>query len=126
MLYMNKETGEVLSKHEMLEQFRDDYDGGDPTNPLGWGEYFDEIPGSDKQFVTLETFADYTEDDHLNKKVFMVKPEWLLPVLEDIDRRNNREGITIEKFLDEYIYDETEAIYYLAKAKGEIFKEWQE
>ena len=30
--YMNKETGELLNREEMWEQFCNDYDGNDPTN----------------------------------------------------------------------------------------------
>lgn len=49
MMYQNKETGEILTKVEMLHQFRDDYDGGDPTNPLEWDEYYDEVPDTLKE-----------------------------------------------------------------------------
>lgn len=41
--YMNKETGEILSRQAMLRQFDDEYDGGDPTNVLGWQEYYEEV-----------------------------------------------------------------------------------
>lgn len=45
MIYMNRETGEVfLTKDDMLEDFRLEYDGGDPTNPATWEDYYDEIP----------------------------------------------------------------------------------
>lgn len=45
MVYINKQTGEVfLTKKEMLEDFRFEYDGGDPTNPATWDEYYDETP----------------------------------------------------------------------------------
>lgn len=43
MEYMNKETGEVFSFKEMLEDFRTQYDGGDPTNPATWDWYYEEI-----------------------------------------------------------------------------------
>lgn len=44
MEYMNKETGEVfLSEKEMLEDFRECYDGGDPTNPITWDECYEII-----------------------------------------------------------------------------------
>lgn len=42
-LYMNRETGEVLTRREMLKQFSEDYDGGDPTNALSWAEYYEEV-----------------------------------------------------------------------------------
>jgi len=41
-LYVNKETGELLDVAQMLQQFKDEYDGGDDTNLIHWSEYFDE------------------------------------------------------------------------------------
>jgi hypothetical protein len=41
--YMNRETGEVLSRQAMLRQFDYDYDGGDVTNPIGFEEYYEEV-----------------------------------------------------------------------------------
>lgn len=41
--YMNIETGELLSKTDMLSQFKTEYDGDDPTNCLGWDEYYEEV-----------------------------------------------------------------------------------
>ncbi len=52
MMYHNKETGELLTYAQMKKQFRDDYDGDDPTNPLGWDEYYDEIDDSLKAMLT--------------------------------------------------------------------------
>jgi len=42
-MYMNRETGELLTRREMLKQFAEHYDGGDPTNAVGWAEYFEEV-----------------------------------------------------------------------------------
>lgn len=42
--YVSKETGEIVPYDVMMEMYRDDYDGGDDTNPLGWSEYFEQIP----------------------------------------------------------------------------------
>lgn len=41
--YMNLETGELLSRKEMLEQFSAMYDGGDDTNTCEWTEYYKEV-----------------------------------------------------------------------------------
>lgn len=41
--FMNRETGELLTRAEMMTQFRDEYDGDDPTNPLSWDEYYKEV-----------------------------------------------------------------------------------
>ena len=47
-LWMNRETGELLTYDEMIEQGRDWYDLDDDTNALGYGEYYedtgDEVP----------------------------------------------------------------------------------
>lgn len=42
-MYQSKETGEVLTYAQMIQQFREDYDGEDPTNPETWDEYYDRI-----------------------------------------------------------------------------------
>lgn len=49
MLYMNRETGEVLTYKEMLTQFAEEYDGDDPTNALGWQEYYEEETNNENQ-----------------------------------------------------------------------------
>ena len=41
--YMNRETGELLTKAEMLEQAATEYDLNDETNGLEWSEYYDII-----------------------------------------------------------------------------------
>ncbi len=41
--YVNRETGEMLSRQMMLEQYRTEYNGDDPTNCIGWDEYFEEV-----------------------------------------------------------------------------------
>lgn len=41
--YMNRETGELLSLQMMLKQFSEEYDGDDPTNGVGWNEYYEEV-----------------------------------------------------------------------------------
>ena len=40
---MNKETGEVLTYNQMLKQFEEEYDGNDPTNYVGYDEYYEEV-----------------------------------------------------------------------------------
>lgn len=42
--YRNKECGNILTYEEMLAEWAEMYDGGDPTNPLGWEEHYDRIP----------------------------------------------------------------------------------
>lgn len=43
MLYVNKETGELLTYNQMLKQFEEEYDGNDPTNCVGYDEYYEEV-----------------------------------------------------------------------------------
>ena len=43
MLYMNKETGEVLTYNQMLKQFEEEYDGNDSTNCISYDEYYEEV-----------------------------------------------------------------------------------
>ena len=42
-MYINRETGELLTRREMLKQFAEDYDGNDLTNAVSWAEYFEEV-----------------------------------------------------------------------------------
>ena len=46
-MYQNRDTGELLTREEMLKQWREDYDGDDPTNPLHYSEQYDEIEQPD-------------------------------------------------------------------------------
>lgn len=43
MYYMNKETGELLTYNEMVEQAKDWYDYGDDTNCIGLNEYYERV-----------------------------------------------------------------------------------
>ena len=38
--YMNREHGNILTYKEMIQEWAELYDGGDPTNPVGWIEYY--------------------------------------------------------------------------------------
>lgn len=62
--------------------------------------------------VILCTFPD-DENDYC--KMFRVSKDWLLDLLEHLDDMNNREGVDLEKFLEEYVWDETYFIYIEAK-----------
>ena len=50
-LYKNKETSELLTESEMKREFRQQYDGGDPTNPLGWQEYYTAVNGTLRDLI---------------------------------------------------------------------------
>ena len=42
-IFQNKECGNILTYDEMIKEFREMYDGDDPTNLLGWEEYYELI-----------------------------------------------------------------------------------
>ena len=44
MKWMNIHTGEILTTKEMEKQFKEEYDGGDPTNPLTVWDHYEEAP----------------------------------------------------------------------------------
>jgi hypothetical protein len=46
-LYMNKEHGYILTYEEMREEFKELYDGGDPTNCVNWEEYYTKMDSFD-------------------------------------------------------------------------------
>lgn len=39
-LFMNRETGEVLTYTKARKQWREEYDGGDPLNAIPFSEYY--------------------------------------------------------------------------------------
>ena len=49
--------------------------------------------------------------------------DWLIDILERLDSQNERRGVDMENFLDNYCWDETWFIYELAKEKGKILGE---
>ena len=40
IIFMNNENGNVLNYKGMLDEWKELYDGGDDTNPVGWNEYY--------------------------------------------------------------------------------------
>lgn len=70
--------------------------------------------------VGLCTFPD---DDKDYCKYFEVHERWLMEILESLDSMNERKGVDLEEFLDDYIWDETWFIYELAKKNGKLIME---
>lgn len=62
--YKNKDTGELLTREEMLTQWRDAYDGEDPTNALGWAEQYDkvEVDVAPQPPATVYTMEQWKQD----------------------------------------------------------------
>lgn len=73
--------------------------------------------------IALCTFPD---DDKDYCKYFEVPKDWLVDILERLDNMNERKGVDLEEFLDNYVWDETWFIYELAKTKGKLIMEKEE
>lgn len=73
-----------------------------------------------EESVTLDTFPD---DDKNFAKTFVVPAGWLKDLLERIDAFNEREGVDLERFLQNYIWDETWFIYLQAVTDKTIIQE---
>ena len=73
--------------------------------------------------VGLCTFPD---DDKDYCKYFEVPKNWLVDILERLDNMNERKGVNLEEFLDNYVWDETWFIYELAKDKDKLIVEKEE
>lgn len=54
---------------------------------------------------------------------FEVPYDWLMDILESLDSINERKGVDLTEFLNNYIWDETEFIYELAKKHDKLLTE---
>lgn len=79
----------------------------------------EDMPGH----ITLDTFPD-TDDDYCKK--FIVEKKWMFDALQNSLSHNENEPTTLENFLYNYVWEETEVIYDLAKQQGKLVKEWHE
>lgn len=77
----------------------------------------------EENIVGLCTFPD---DDKNYCKYFEVDKKWLIDILIRLDNMNERKGVNLDNFLDNYIWDETWFIYELAKDKGKLILEQEE
>ena len=73
--------------------------------------------------IGLCTFPD---DDKDYCKYFEIPKDWLIDILGRLDNMNERKGVNLEEFLDNYVWDETWFIYELAKDKGKLIMEKEE
>lgn len=65
--------------------------------------------------IGLCTFPD---DDKDYCKYFEVPKDWLVNLLNKLDSINERKGVDLSNFLDNYVWDETWLIYLQAKQDG--------
>ena len=70
--------------------------------------------------VTLDTFPN---DDRNFSTRFVVPKNWLIDILESLDSFNERKGVDLDRFLQNYIWDETWFIYLQAKGKEMLISE---
>lgn len=68
----------------------------------------------------LDTFPD---DDKDYCKLFEVPTDWLLETIRTMDGYKERKGVTVQQFLEEFVWEETEVIYELAKQQGKLLRE---
>ena len=98
--------------------------GIDNRESEAWVESFDTlqkcISWLKGEYVELSTFPD---DDDCYCKDFMVPTDWLISVLEKMGDLNERKGVDLQNFLDNYCWHETYAIYEMAKAGNHLIKE---
>lgn len=78
------------------------------------------INNENPNIVDLCTFPD---DDKDYCKNFSVPKDWLIDILERLDSFNERKGVDLENFFDNYIWDETWFIYLEAKATNNLISE---
>lgn len=73
--------------------------------------------------VELCTFPE-TDDSYC--KWFVVEKKWLLDVLDRMDALNNRYGVDLNNFLENYDWSETDPIYHMAIAADKLIVEKEE
>lgn len=73
----------------------------------------------------METTRLYTfpDDDKDYCKGFTVPTAWLSKALKEMDPFENGGNVSLERFLDNYLWDETWFIYCLAEQSGNILSE---
>ena len=76
--------------------------------------------GDSEQVIGLCTFPD---EDEQFCKVFYVPKGWLVEILEILDNANERKGVDLERFIENYIWDETWFLYELAVKQGYMLYE---
>lgn len=77
-----------------------------------------------EKFVPKTTeLCTFPDDDKDYCKCFTVPTDWLIDVLERIDSFNNQEGVDLERFLDNYVWEETWFIYLQAKTDNKLIME---
>lgn len=74
-------------------------------------------------FELIVGLCSFPDDDKYYCKYFEVPEIWLIEILESM---NDRKGVDLERFLDNYTWDETWFIYELAKKNGKLIMKKEE
>ena len=100
------------------------YVGIDNEGGEAWTNGFDSLDVCVRwlkgECIVLDTFPD---DDNGYCKTFVVPTDWLIETLEEIDYLNEQKGVDLQNFLCNYCFDETDAIYEMAKAGNHLIAE---
>lgn len=68
----------------------------------------------------------FPEDDRNYCHCFTVPVRWLYRKLQAMDALNERKGVSIKNFIENYVWDETFAIYKMAQVAGVISNEYEQ
>lgn len=87
-------------------------------------DYLSDVTGfCHKGFDLIVELDTCPYNDVTDCRYFEVPYDWLMDVLESLDNMNERKGVNLTEFLCNYIWDETEFIYELAKKHDKLLTE---
>lgn len=86
----------------------------------------DETGFCHKGFELIVELCTFPNDDKNYCKYFEVSENWLMEILESFDNMNERKGVDLENFLNNYVWDESWVIYELAKRDNKLIMEKEE
>ena len=79
-----------------------------------------------KGFELIVGLCTFSNDDKNYCKYFEVSENWLMEILKSLDSMNERKGVDLENFLNNYAWDESWFIYELAKRNNKLIIEKEE
>jgi hypothetical protein len=83
-------------------------------------DWYHESCGVLAKTIELCTFP---KDDNDYSHSFTIPRDWLIDILEKMDGLNERKGVNLKNFLENYVWDETYFIYENAKKNGVLLEE---
>lgn len=92
---------------------------GEPHD-CDWCSDADGVCHRDTSPVELSTYGTYNEENDDQAELFFIVPKnWLWEYVKETEYK------TLNSFLNEYTWDNSEPIYYEAKENNVIIKEWE-